>query len=163
MTNCYQFCHIFNTLWLKMIPKVSEENKYSPRAGRRARNFFQVCVTVVTRISFHSSGNPWGGCVSWWTHFFPLFFVSQITSFSTLLSGLWPDQLVGNSELSIIGLDLIWLSQISCLSKENTWIPCSHDRAEYGLRLISSKATYSHFSDFRAGCIFIWFSILCVP
>ena len=27
-----------------MIPKVSEENEYSPRAGRRARNFFQVCA-----------------------------------------------------------------------------------------------------------------------
>ena len=33
------------------------------------------------------------------------------------------------SELSksIIGLDLIWLFQISRLSKEKTWIPCSHD------------------------------------
>ena len=44
MTNCYQFCHIFDTLWLKMIPKVAEENEYSPRACRRARNFFQVCL-----------------------------------------------------------------------------------------------------------------------
>ena len=43
MSNCYQFCHIFDSFWLKLIPKVAEENEYSPRAARRAKNFFQVC------------------------------------------------------------------------------------------------------------------------
>ena len=29
MTNCYKFCHIFDSLSLNMIPKLSEENEYS--------------------------------------------------------------------------------------------------------------------------------------
>ena len=57
MTNCYQFCHIFDTLWLKMIPKVSEENEYSPRAARRTRNFFQVCCWVPFGFGPYGAGS----------------------------------------------------------------------------------------------------------
>ena len=40
MANCYQFCHIFDSLWLKMIPKVSEENNNNSNYNHNNNNNF---------------------------------------------------------------------------------------------------------------------------
>ena len=88
MINCYyQYCDIFDSIWLNTIPKLSEENKHSSLATRRARNFLQVCCwwccwyRLLVMIQEQSPFIPWF-LFQW------IFSLSYTKDFSFLLKNL---------------------------------------------------------------------------